>query len=193
MEWSPVGILLVSGIVLSGLVGLWLRRRRSNVGDPWTPADVDAYLDDAELYDIEELEELGAYDRLIGLAEAGEITDERAFEELCHAIVAAGHDWEDAVEEFEDLDDVSQSYRAHQEAREREPPVEIGEEVRLGVLELETHHSGERRAVGKVEGFVVFVQDVPESVTEGDILWAKIMYFNRNRTSASASLLEDEA
>ncbi|MFP9061102.1 hypothetical protein ACLI4R_11285 [Natrialbaceae archaeon A-chndr2] len=190
MEWSPVGIVLVGGIVLSGLAGLWLRRRRSSVGDPWSPADVDAYLEDADLYDIEGLEELGAYDRLIELAEAGKITDERAFEELCHAIVAAGHDWEDAVEEFDELDDVSQSYRAHQEAREREPPVEIGEEVRLGVLELETHHSGECRAVGKVEGFVVFVQDVPESVTEGDILRAKIMYFNRNRTSASASLLE---
>ncbi|MFP8956080.1 hypothetical protein ACLI4Y_05075 [Natrialbaceae archaeon A-CW3] len=190
MELQIVGVLAVAVAV----VVLWVvRRGRGNQStEPWSAADVDAYLEDSELYDVDQLKELGAYDVLLGLAEAGEVSDEKAFERLCDAVVTAGADWEDAVEEFADgdLDDISRSWQAHQEAREREPPVDIGEEVRLGVLELETHHSGDRRAVGKVEGFVVFVQDVPEHVSEGDILRAKVMYFNRRKTSASASLLD---
>lgn len=180
-------------LVVGGVVGVVLRRRsRTGRDDHWTRADVDTYLEESELYDVDQLRELGAYDVLLELADAGEVSDERAFERLCDAVVSAGGDWADAVDEFADadLDDVSQSWRAHTEARERAPPVDVGDEVELGVLELETHHSGELRAVGKVEGFVVFVQDVPERVSAGDVLRAKVMYFNRGRTSASASFLE---
>ncbi|MFP9191880.1 hypothetical protein [Natronosalvus vescus] len=191
MELQIAGV--VAALAVTALA-LWIVRRghETEPAEPWSAADVDAYLESSELYDVDQLKEIGAYDVLLGVAEAGEVTDEEAFERLCDAVVAAGADWEDAVEEFADgdLDDISRSWQAHQDAREREPPVDIGEEVRLGVLELETHHSGDRRAVGKVEGFVVFVQDVPKHVSEGDILRAKVMYFNRRKTSASASLLE---
>jgi len=36
----------------------------------------------------------------------------------------------------------------------------------------------------------VFVHDVPDSLSEGDIVRAKAMYFNRGKTSASAKFLE---
>lgn len=80
----------------------------------------------------------------------------------------------------------SQSKRAHDAAQEREPPVELGETYEFGVTEFTDHHSGERVAVGKVEGFVVFTEDVPSSVSEGDVVRATVTSFNRDETSADA-------
>ncbi|MFC3476366.1 TRAM domain-containing protein [Halobacterium litoreum] len=85
--------------------------------------------------------------------------------------------------------DARASKRAHEEAQEREPPVEIGETYEFGVTEFTDHHSGERVAVGKVEGFVVFTEDVPGSVSEGDVIRAKVLSFNRGETSADASFV----
>jgi len=81
------------------------------------------------------------------------------------------------------------SRRAHEAAQEREPPVEIGETYEFGVTEFTDHHSGERVAVGKVEGFVLFVEDVPGSLSAGDVIRAKVLSFNRDRTSADATFV----
>jgi predicted RNA-binding protein with TRAM domain len=83
--------------------------------------------------------------------------------------------------------DRSQSKRAHEAAQQRDPPVEIGETYDLGVAEFTDHHSGDRVAVGKVEGFVLFTEDVPGSVAEGDVIRAKVLSFNEGRTSADAT------
>lgn len=83
-----------------------------------------------------------------------------------------------------------ESKRAHEEAQEREPPVDLGEEYEFGITEFTDHHSGERVAVGKVEGFVVFTEDVPDSVTEGDVIRAKILSFNQGKTSADATFVD---
>ena len=85
--------------------------------------------------------------------------------------------------------DVRESRRAHEAAQEREPPVEIGETYEFGVTEFTDHHSGQRVAVGKVEGFVVFTEDVPESLDEGDVVRAKVLSFNQGRTSADATFV----
>ena len=82
-----------------------------------------------------------------------------------------------------------ESRRAHEAAQEREPPVELGETYEFGVTEFADHHSGDRVAVGKVEGFVVFTEDVPDSVEVGDVIEAKVLSFNRNRTSADATMV----
>lgn len=80
----------------------------------------------------------------------------------------------------------SQSKRAHDAAQEREPPVDVGETCEFGVTEFTDHHSGDRVAVGKVEGFVLFVEDVPSSVSTGDVIQATVTSFNRDETSADA-------
>jgi len=82
------------------------------------------------------------------------------------------------------------SKRAHERAQGREPPVEIGETYELGVTEFADHHSGDRVAVGKVEGFVVFTGDVPADLEEGDVVRAKVMSFNEGHTSADATFVE---
>jgi len=79
-----------------------------------------------------------------------------------------------------------QSKRAHDAAKQREPPVELGETYEFGVTEFTDHHSGDRVAVGKVEGFVVFTEDVPDGVSEGDVVRATVTSFNRDETSADA-------
>ena len=79
------------------------------------------------------------------------------------------------------------SERAHEAAQEREPPVEIGETYEFGVVEFADHHSGSRVAVGKVEGFVLFTEDVPDDLSEGDVIRAKVLSFNEGRTSADAT------
>jgi predicted RNA-binding protein with TRAM domain len=86
--------------------------------------------------------------------------------------------------------DATESRRAHDQARERDPPVAIGGSYEIGITEFTDHHSGERVAVGKVEGFVVFIQNVPSSLDEGDAIRATITSFNRGRTSADASFDE---
>ncbi|NIB99442.1 hypothetical protein [Halobacterium sp. R2-5] len=78
------------------------------------------------------------------------------------------------------------SKRAHDEAQQRDAPVDMGETYEFGVTEFTEHHSGERVAVGKVEGFVLFTEDVPESVSKGDVVRATVTSFNRNGTSADA-------
>ncbi|WP_459190748.1 hypothetical protein [Halosimplex sp. J119] len=82
------------------------------------------------------------------------------------------------------------SKRAHEAAQERDPPVEIGETYEFGVVEFTDHHSGDRVAVGKVEGFVLFTEDVPDSLAEGDAIRARVLSFNRGRTSADAAFVE---
>ncbi|MCF2238146.1 TRAM domain-containing protein [Halobacterium salinarum] len=79
-----------------------------------------------------------------------------------------------------------QSQRAHRDAQQRTPPVSLGETYEFGVTEFTDHHSGDRVAVGKVEGFVVFTTDVPAGVSPGDVIQATITSFNRNETSADA-------
>ncbi|MFU1780653.1 TRAM domain-containing protein [Haloarcula japonica] len=84
----------------------------------------------------------------------------------------------------------SASKRAHEAAQEREPPVELGETYEFGITEFSDHHSGDRVAVGKVEGFVLFTEDVPSSVSAGDVIRAKVLSFNRDHTSADARFVE---
>lgn len=86
--------------------------------------------------------------------------------------------------------DARASRRAHEAARERDPPVAIGETYELGVTEFTDHHSGDRVAVGRVQGFVVFTGDVPGSVSVGDAIRVRVMSFNRGETSADATYLE---
>ncbi|WP_256393416.1 hypothetical protein [Natronoarchaeum rubrum] len=83
------------------------------------------------------------------------------------------------------------SRQAHEAAQDRAPPVEKGDVIEAGVEELTDHHSGRKDALVKVEGFVVFVTDVPETVEPADMLRAKVLSFNREGTSASAKLLEE--
>ncbi|WP_181687375.1 TRAM domain-containing protein [Halorhabdus salina] len=81
------------------------------------------------------------------------------------------------------------SQQAHEAAQEREPPVEVGDVYEFGVIEFTDHHSGERIAVGKVEGFVLFTEDVPSDVSEGDVIRGKVLSFNEGRTSADATFV----
>lgn len=84
-----------------------------------------------------------------------------------------------------------QSKAAHNEAQKRSPPVELGETVEFGVTDLTDHHSGERVAVGKVEGFVIFTEDIPNSIGKGDVIRAKVLSFNEGRTSADATFVTE--
>lgn len=83
-----------------------------------------------------------------------------------------------------------QSAKAHQKAIEREPPVEIGETVTVGVKELKQHHTGADVAVTKQEGFVIFVENCPENLEVGDRIDAKITSFGTNETSAEAVFVQ---
>ncbi|OAQ52692.1 hypothetical protein HTG_10220 [Natrinema mahii] len=82
------------------------------------------------------------------------------------------------------------SRKRHEEAQDRDPPVDIGDVETVAIREFTDHHSGERRAVGKVEGFVVFVEDVPDDCEPTDAIRIKILSFNRGHTSATATYLE---
>lgn len=86
--------------------------------------------------------------------------------------------------------DRRQSKQAHEAAQRRDPPVEIGGTYEFGVVEFTDHHSGTRVAVGKVEGFVLFTEDVPSGISEGDVIRAKVLSFNQNHTSADATFVE---
>lgn len=86
--------------------------------------------------------------------------------------------------------DARKSKKAHEAAKKRDPPVEIGGSYEFGVTELTDHHSGETVAVGKVEGFVLFTEGIPGSVGEGDVIRAKVLSFNEGRTSADARFIE---
>ncbi|WP_440766098.1 TRAM domain-containing protein [Natronorubrum sp. DTA7] len=82
-----------------------------------------------------------------------------------------------------------ESYERHKDAQQREPPVDIGDVREVGVQEFSEHHSGERQAVCKIEGFVVFVEEIPSDVAVGDVLEIKILSFNRGHTSATATFV----
>lgn len=86
--------------------------------------------------------------------------------------------------------DARESSARHEAARERDPPVAVGDVESAGVHEFTTHHSGARHAVCKVEGFVIFVEDLPDDLAVADPIRFKILSFNRGRTSASATFLE---
>ncbi|WP_049901241.1 TRAM domain-containing protein [Natrinema sp. J7-1] len=86
--------------------------------------------------------------------------------------------------------DEQQSRARHRAAQERPPPVDIGDVEEVAIREFSDHHSGERRAVGKVEGFVVFVEDVPDACEVTDVIRIKILSYNRGHTSATATHLE---
>jgi len=78
------------------------------------------------------------------------------------------------------------SREAHENATDREPPVDIGDRVTLGIKEFNAHHSGDRVAVCKQEGFVIFVDGVPERANVGDVIDAEIVSFGPDRNSAEA-------
>lgn len=82
-----------------------------------------------------------------------------------------------------------ESYERHRDAQQREPPVDLGDVREVAVQEFTDHHSGERQAVCKIEGFVVFVADVPADLEVGDVLEIKILSFNRGHTSATATFV----
>jgi len=84
----------------------------------------------------------------------------------------------------------SESRAAHEAAQQRDPPVDIGDTYEFGIVEFADHHSGERVAVGKVEGFVIFTEEVPERLDEGDVIRAKVLSFNRGHTSADAQFVD---
>lgn len=84
----------------------------------------------------------------------------------------------------------SDSKQAHEAAQNRAPPVDIGETYEFGITEFTDHHSGERVAVGKVEGFVIFAEDVPDRAEIGDVVQAKVLSFNKGETSADATVVD---
>ena len=86
--------------------------------------------------------------------------------------------------------DAERSRRRHEQARRREPPVTIGEEYTVAIRDFSAHHSGERHAVAKIEGFVVFVENVPAGCSVADRIRIAILSFNRGKTSATATYLE---
>ena len=79
------------------------------------------------------------------------------------------------------------SQAAHHDATERAPPVDVGDHVRLGVKEFKHHHSGDRVAVCKKKGFVVFVEAVPARVEVGDVVDAEVVSFGPDGNSAEAT------
>ncbi|WP_018258630.1 TRAM domain-containing protein [Halomicrobium katesii] len=85
--------------------------------------------------------------------------------------------------------DRRQSKKAHEAAQQRDPPVEIGETYEFGITDFSEHYSGETNAVGKVEGFVLFVEDIPDGLSKGDVIEAKVLSFNEGRTSADATFV----
>lgn len=93
----------------------------------------------------------------------------------------------DGIKTGKELAQRQKSRAAHEEATKREPPVNIGDSVSLGVREFKTHHSGSKVAVCKKEGFVIFVEDVPDSVEVGDVVEAEVTSFGRGRNSAEAT------
>ena len=83
--------------------------------------------------------------------------------------------------------DRRESWERHKEAQTRAPPVDLGETRRGVVEDFSEHHTGERHAVCKVEGFVVFVEDIPRGLEEGDVIRLEVRSFNRGHTSATAT------
>jgi len=55
------------------------------------------------------------------------------------------------------------------------------------MTEFKAHHSGSQVAVCRKQGFVIVVEDVPESVDVGDMVRAEVTSFSRERNSAAAT------
>ncbi|RQG98579.1 TRAM domain-containing protein [Natrarchaeobius oligotrophus] len=83
--------------------------------------------------------------------------------------------------------DRAESRQRHRNAQKREPPVDVGDVHAAAIYEFSDHHTGERHAVCKVEGFVVFVEDVPDDLEATDVIEFKVLSFNRGYTSATAT------
>lgn len=96
---------------------------------------------------------------------------------------------EEYAEEAKEEHQREKSRKAHHEATNRTPPVHLSETVRVAVEELEVHHSGTNRAMCRKEGFVIFVKDCPNQLSEGDVIDAKITSYNRGKTSADATFV----
>ena len=79
-----------------------------------------------------------------------------------------------------------QSYEKHKAAQEREPPVDLGDVREAAIHEFTDHHSGEQRAVCKIEGFVVFFEEITGDLSVGDVIELEVLSFNRGHTSATA-------
>jgi len=112
-----------------------------------------------------------------------EIKEEEISKEVKEEIKERFRLEEKAKQEFEE----EQSWEAHQEAMKRDPPVNVGDRVELGVEELRKHHSGNYTAVCRKEGFFIFVNAVPQTIDEGDVIRAKITSFGEDRNSAQAT------
>lgn len=83
-----------------------------------------------------------------------------------------------------------ESYERHRDAQGREPPVDLGDRREVAVQEFTEHHSGERQALCKIEGFVIFVEDLPTGLEVGDVIEIRILSFNRGHTSATATYVD---
>lgn len=74
--------------------------------------------------------------------------------------------------------ETAEAEAAHRRAQRREPPVEIGEHVSVPVREVDR---AEEQARGQVEKFQVFVDDdVPETLSKGDVIRVQIMDWATN-------------
>lgn len=94
------------------------------------------------------------------------------------------------IERKLDISNTSESKRAHEEATKRSPPVDIGDVEKMGIIDLTTHHRKGPEAVCEVEGFKIFVQNIPSSLEIGDVLSAKIVSYGRDKTSAKAVFID---
>jgi predicted RNA-binding protein with TRAM domain len=94
------------------------------------------------------------------------------------------------VNEHFESQEQRESWEAHKNATQRSPPVELGEVRKLGVEEITAHHTGKKQARGSIEGFQVFVDDVPYEVRPLDLIKVKIMSYGAGRTSAQAKFIE---
>lgn len=83
--------------------------------------------------------------------------------------------------------DQEQSWEAHKEAMKRNPPVSLGDEVELGVEDIETHHTGKSTAVCRKGGFYIFINEIPREIEEGEIIRGKITSFGKDKTTAQAT------
>lgn len=84
----------------------------------------------------------------------------------------------------------SESYERHREAQALDPPIEIGDVHETAIIDFSEHHSGDRHAVCKIEGFVIFVEGVPDDVEPGSVIRFRVLSFNRGQTSAMGRFLE---
>lgn len=90
------------------------------------------------------------------------------------------------VEMRSDISEIKDSKESHDKAKNRTPPVDIGDISKTGVIEITTDHRNEKQALCEVEGFKIFVENIPESLTVGDVIRSKVVSFNRGRSSAKA-------